>query len=191
MIEPTPVKTDTKLATGITVGAFLALLLAVGLAMFGDLSPPERAQNATRAERPAKDTAKDTAKTSDAGNRPHMITPAAAAAAVQALEQTRGEASWYDFDGKRTANGETMDPDRLTAAHPTLPFGTKLEVENLENGRTVVVRVNDRGPYADDRIIDVSKQAAKHLDMVEDGVTDVSVAPVPSDAVDDPGEPIE
>ena len=104
-------------------------------------------------------------------------------------EQT-GAASWYDFDGDETANGESMDAGRLTAAHPTLPFGTKVEVENLENGRTVVVRVNDRGPYADDRIIDVSKAAAHRLGMVEDGVTDVNVAPVPTDSVDDPGEPL-
>jgi rare lipoprotein A len=83
-----------------------------------------------------------------------------------------------------------MDPRRLTAAHPTLPFGTKVAVENVENGRTVVVRVNDRGPYADGRIIDVSKEAARKLGMVEDGVTEVEVAPVPTESVDDPGEPI-
>jgi len=153
MVDPTPVHTDNRLATGITVGAILALLLAVGLATFGDLSPPD-SQNASQ------DTREDHA------------------AAVRALDEKTGDASWYDFEGERTANGETMDADRLTAAHPTLPFGTKIEVENVENGRTVVVRVNDRGPYADDRIIDVSKKAAERLDMVEEGVTDVSVAPV-------------
>jgi peptidoglycan lytic transglycosylase len=118
--------------------------------------------------------------------RDTVDTPATQAPAAQ---QT-GKASWYDFSGEETASGATMDGERLTAAHPSLPFGTRLRVENEKNGRTVVVRVNDRGPYAGGRIIDVSKQAAERLGMIEDGVTDVSVAPVPTDSVDDPGEPI-
>jgi rare lipoprotein A len=71
-----------------------------------------------------------------------------------------------------------MGDGALTAAHPSLPFGTRLRVTNLKNGRAVVVRVNDRGPFAKDRIIDLSKAAAMRLGMIEDGVADVSVAPV-------------
>ncbi len=87
-----------------------------------------------------------------------------------------GRASWYDLDSK-TASGEALDDGELTAAHPSWPFGTRLRVVNLKNGREVVVRVNDRGPFAKDRIIDLSKAAAMRLGMIEDGVADVSVTP--------------
>ena len=88
-----------------------------------------------------------------------------------------GCASWYDLPTK-TASGETMDGDALTAAHNTLPLGTRVRVANLDNGRAVVVRINDRGPFAKDRIIDLSKAAAKALGMIADGVADVRVTPV-------------
>ncbi|MEX0721227.1 MAG: septal ring lytic transglycosylase RlpA family protein [Balneolaceae bacterium] len=86
-----------------------------------------------------------------------------------------GMASWYgpNFHGKLTANGETYDMDGITAAHRTLPFGTVLLVENLDNGRTVQVRVNDRGPFAKDRIIDLSKGAAETVDMIGPGTAQV------------------
>ena len=87
-----------------------------------------------------------------------------------------GRASWYDLDSE-TASGEVMDGDALTAAHPSLPLGTKVRVENLDNGRAVVVRINDRGPFAKDRIIDLSKAAAVELGMIENGVARVSVSP--------------
>ena len=91
-----------------------------------------------------------------------------------------GWASWYDLSTK-TASGETMDGDKLTAAHNTLPLGTRVRVANLDNGRAVVVRINDRGPFAKDRIIDLSKAAAKALGMVKDGVANVQVSPVDGD----------
>ena len=86
-----------------------------------------------------------------------------------------GLASYYGeaFRGHRTASGEIFDPGRLTAAHRTLPFGTCLLVENLANGRSVEVRVNDRGPFVKGRILDVSEQAARSLDLVRDGVSRV------------------
>lgn len=88
-----------------------------------------------------------------------------------------GVASWYGpgFQGKKTANGEIFDTNAYTAAHRTLPFGTKLRVNNLANGRSVIVRINDRGPYAKDRIIDLSKAAAKDLGMIEKGTTPVEL----------------
>ena len=71
-----------------------------------------------------------------------------------------------------------MDGDALTAAHNTLPLGTRVRVANLDNGRAVVVRINDRGPFAKDRIIDLSKAAAEQLGMIEDGVARVRVTPI-------------
>jgi rare lipoprotein A len=86
-----------------------------------------------------------------------------------------GMASFYgeSFRGRQTASGERFDPDALTAAHRTLPFGTCLRVENAENGRTVTVRVNDRGPYARGRILDLSEAAARLLDLLHQGVARV------------------
>jgi rare lipoprotein A len=93
-----------------------------------------------------------------------------------------GEASYYGpgFHGRKTATGEIFNQDKLTAASTELPLGTRANVTNLENGRTVEVRVNDRGPYADGRVIDLSKAAARKLDMVRDGVAEVRVELKPS-----------
>ena len=94
-----------------------------------------------------------------------------------------GMASWYGptFHGKSTANGETYDQNELTAAHKTLPFNTVVKVTNLENGKTVTVRINDRGPYVGKRIIDVSRAAAEHLDMIGPGTAEVRLELVSSD----------
>lgn len=83
-----------------------------------------------------------------------------------------GEASWYGpgFHGRLTANGETYDQEALTCAHRSLPFDTLLRVTRVESGETVVVRVNDRGPYIGERILDLSKGAARELDMLHVGV---------------------
>jgi len=90
-----------------------------------------------------------------------------------------GRASWYDLD-TQTASGEAMDETGLTAAHPSLPLGSMVRVANLDNGREVVVRINDRGPFAKDRIIDLSKAAAETIGMVKAGVARVSVSLVES-----------
>src|SRR5450755_4029676 len=83
-----------------------------------------------------------------------------------------GTASWYgeDFQGKQTASGEPFDMREFTAAHPSLPLGTFVKVTNLRNGKVVVVRINDRGPVVEDRIIDVSYNAARVLGFKERGV---------------------
>jgi rare lipoprotein A len=92
-----------------------------------------------------------------------------------------GEASWYgpSLQGQETANGETFDQKDLTAAHPSLPMGTKAKVTNLENGKKVEVRINDRGPFSDNRVIDLSGAAAKKLDMKKDGTTKVKIESKP------------
>ncbi|MDZ7658350.1 septal ring lytic transglycosylase RlpA family protein [Fodinibius sp.] len=88
-----------------------------------------------------------------------------------------GVASWYgpNFDGKLTANGETYDMYGLTAAHRTLPFNTVVKVKNLNNGKSVAVRINDRGPYAKNRVIDLSKKAADKIDMLGPGTAPVEL----------------
>jgi rare lipoprotein A len=88
--------------------------------------------------------------------------------------KAHGMASFYS-EGARTASGEKFDPGELTAAHPTLPFGTKLRVTNTSTGRSVTVRVNDRGPYVPGRVVDVSYSAAEQLGMVGKGVAPVKL----------------
>lgn len=88
-----------------------------------------------------------------------------------------GAASWYGpgFHGRQTANGETYDMNSLTAAHPSLPFGTRVRVTNEATNEAVVVRINDRGPYAKNRIIDLSKGAADDIGLLSSGVGHVTV----------------
>jgi peptidoglycan lytic transglycosylase len=85
-----------------------------------------------------------------------------------------GVASYY-WQGTKTASGEKFDPKELTAAHPTLPFGTKLRVTNTHTGQSVTVRVNDRGPYVPGRVVDVSYSAAQELGMINRGVAKVKL----------------
>ena len=90
-----------------------------------------------------------------------------------------GLASWYDLrSGHSTASGERLDPNAMTAAHRTLPFGTKVRVTHLKTKSSTVVRINDRGPYTKGRIIDVSKAAGKELNMIGSGTARVSIAVV-------------
>ena len=107
----------------------------------------------------------------EVGGSRYVVLPTA----VGYVEQ--GIASWYgpDFHGGRTSTGETYDMDAMTGAHPTLPLPTWVRVTNLENGRSVVVRLNDRGPFAKGRIIDLSRAAAEQLDMVRAGTARVEV----------------
>ena len=100
----------------------------------------------------------------------------AAATGVQ-----HGKASWYGgkWHGGPTASGETYNKRSMTAAHRKLPFGTRVRVTNLKNGRTVVVRINNRGPYIKGRIIDLSEAAAEKLDMIDAGVVPVKVERLP------------
>lgn len=96
-------------------------------------------------------------------------------ATIPGLE--RGTASFYSghLAGRRTANGERYDPNKMTAAHRTLPFGTWVEVRKAVDGRRVVVRINDRGPYAKDRIIDLSHKAAARLGILREGWAEVEI----------------
>ena len=100
-----------------------------------------------------------------------------AAAAPAPGTRIIGLASWYGqkHQGHATASGEAFDMNKPTAAHRTMPFGTRLRVTNVATGRSVVVRVNDRGPWTNDRVLDVSLAAARTLGMVGEGVTRVEI----------------
>lgn len=117
------------------------------------------AENTPRGE--AKDREKNSAKTSP------TVVP----------RRNVGEASWYGpgFRGKKTASGEIFDDEKLTAAHKTLPLGSKAKVTNLDNQKSIEVEINDRGPYVDGRILDLSHAAARALDMVEQGTAKVHI----------------
>ena len=108
------------------------------------------------------------------GQRPSQ--PAADAAAAT----ERGKLAWYGskFAGRRTASGEAYNPQALTMAHKTLPFGTRVKVTNLDNQKSVVLRVNDRGPTQADRVGDVSQAAAQRLGMQRKGVIDAELTVV-------------
>jgi rare lipoprotein A len=107
----------------------------------------------------------------EVGGKRYRVLPTAAGYVEQ------GVASWYgpDFHGGRTATGETYDMNAMTGAHPTLPLPAWVRVTNLENGRSVVVRLNDRGPFSKNRIIDLSRAAAERLDMIRTGTASVEV----------------
>lgn len=113
------------------------------------------------------------------GDPPAAAVPPAPGTGLAGAVQ-EGIASWYgpNFAGRLTSNGEIFDPSKLTAAHRTLPFGTMVKVTNLVNGKSVVVRINDRGPFKPNRIIDLSEGAAKAIGMVRMGVARVRLQPL-------------
>lgn len=111
------------------------------------------------------------------GQSGSFVSEVAASEKIRVAKTLSGPASWYGgkFHGRRTANGERFDMNEMTAAHRSLPFGTRVRVTNERNGRSVVVRINDRGPFVDNRIIDLSRGAAAAVGMVRTGVAPVRV----------------
>ena len=111
-------------------------------------------------------------------------------AVIAQTETASGIASYYanKFQGRKTASGEKYDKNKFTAAHRTYTFGTKLKVTNITNGKSIIVTVNDRGPYSNHRLIDLSYAAAKHIDMIQQGVIEVHVEVV-SDTYKMPSSP--
>jgi rare lipoprotein A len=116
-----------------------------------------------------------TAKTLD------MLDTGMAEVEIHPIKIQTGVASWYGgkFHGRKTANGEIYNMNKMSAAHKTLPFNTRVRVVDLETERSVIVRINDRGPYVKGRIIDLSRQAASELGMLVKGVTKVRVEILP------------
>ena len=103
----------------------------------------------------------------------------AAADPIRTVSANIGRASWYghQFRNRRTASGDLFDPQQLTGAHRTLPFGSRVRVTNLHNGRSVLIVINDRGPYFGNRAIDLSYQAARVLGMIDRGIARVLIEP--------------
>lgn len=106
--------------------------------------------------------------------------------AAEIGEKERGEASWYGepYHGRRSASGEVFDMEQLTAAHRTLPFQTWVQVTNLGNGKQVDVRITDRGPFAEGRIIDLSRAAAREIDLLRSGIAKVELRVIEAPNVD-------
>jgi rare lipoprotein A len=112
-----------------------------------------------------------------AGSAPRFTSKNSEPASAPSSHQLQGIASYYadEFNGRTTSNGEVFDMRKLTAAHRTLPFGTVVRVTNTQNGRSVVVRINDRGPFKDDRVIDLSLEGARQIGMIGSGTAPVSL----------------
>ncbi len=106
-----------------------------------------------------------------------LVTTACTAPPSEVAETPDGIASFYgdEFAGRTTANGETYDPEALTAAHRTLDFDTEVRVTRVDTGASVVVRINDRGPFVDGRVIDLSRRAAREINMIDDGLAEVTL----------------
>lgn len=145
----------------------MLILLSAACGHNPNVAPPSVARGPAP-QPPAVETAPDGAPVP----RPTPAPTPETAAFVQ-----EGEASWYGdpYHGQRAASGEVFDKNKLTAAHRTLAFDTWVRVENLRNGRTVDVRINDRGPFVSGRIIDVSEAAARQIDLIGTGVAPVRV----------------
>ena len=141
-----------------------ALLLGLGLALSACSAHTTEREQANRPSR--------------VQDRPHTATPLVPSETTPPVQgQATGLASWYGpgFHGRLTANGETFDQSQLTAAHLTLPFNTQVRVTRFDNGQSIIVRINDRGPYVEGRIIDLSEAAARALGFIEEGVVEVLV----------------
>ncbi|MGN6750009.1 MAG: septal ring lytic transglycosylase RlpA family protein [Xanthobacteraceae bacterium] len=170
----------------------LAAIIPV-LATLGACAPSPFVQNRTQFAAPIPTPTRQAAldlRTAPSGNiarhsvvrkvtvarRPDPAAPAVLNAhpAAKANSSSDGVASFYTED-EWTASGERFNTRAMTAAHPTLPFGTKLRVTNVTNGRSVVVRINDRGPYVPGRVVDLSESAAESLGMVERGIVKVKL----------------
>ena len=149
------------------LGGVLCVLAATALGACATVPPREAMVPPREAPAPPRET--------PAPPAPEMVAPPRAPRVI-----ATGRASWYGepHHGRKTASGEVFDMNALTAAHPTLPLGTLVLVTNLANGRSVEVRVNDRGPVARDRVIDLSYAAARALGVVADGVFRVRIAVV-------------
>ena len=160
-----------------TVRESLDAVLAQPLDPFGAASVTETDPGSAKAEEAESDAvASPETPTEDTAVAPQPVQPPAPPIPQpRVISVSTGEASWYGpgFYGNRTANGEVFRPGTLTAAHRTLPFGTKVRVTNLWNGRSTVVRINDRGPFIGHRVIDLGHGAANKLGLVASGIAQV------------------
>lgn len=168
----------------VKTGALVAALTVGGLSLVAASPDDERGREDVRASSaPAvptaveTDTAVEVEASSAAPETPTSAEVPSPEAAAVVLDTQEGSASYYAnmLAGRRTASGVRYDPSAAVAAHRELPFGTRLRVENLANGRVVEVEVVDRGPFAKGRILDLSRSAARQLDFIRQGHTRVRI----------------
>jgi rare lipoprotein A len=172
-------RVPTVMRRTFSLGA-MALLLS-GSALLPALA--ESSQEAVASQQPTADlqvAVREIESAPALEEAPRPVAPPVPVAPVPApaprvVQVSQGTASWYGpgFFGNRTANGEIYRPGTLTAAHRTLPFGTRVRVTNLNNGRTTVVRINDRGPFVGNRVIDLGHGAAQEVGLVSSGLAPV------------------
>lgn len=168
------------------------LLLVVGFTseIIGMGEDKEARQKAERVAETVKQKAHATEKAEGTQDLVKDKVSVQQAATGEPVIEQSGEASSYGkgFQGKTTASGEKFDKNEMTAAHPTLPMGTEAKVTNLETGKSVDVRINDRGPYTKGRDIDLSEKAAKELEMTKSGVAPVKIeAKLPTNETSETG----
>jgi rare lipoprotein A (peptidoglycan hydrolase) len=158
---------------GIFAVTALMLWFHCGVAFSGDKTEQKAEAIAEKVEKKSNQTEKAEGKNDLVKDKVTVKTDVSGKPVVEQI----GEASWYgnDFHGKKTASGETFDQNELTAAHPTLPMGTEATVTNLENGKSVEITINDRGPHSKGRDIDLSKEAGKEIGIRKDGVAPVKI----------------
>ncbi|MEO1004053.1 MAG: septal ring lytic transglycosylase RlpA family protein [Cyanobacteria bacterium J06638_7] len=157
-----------------TVSLRASALLLSGAAALVGTAMPAMAGTTETAPRPMAVLDLEPAPTFWIDSTP-IAPPTLLASSSAVVKVSQGTASWYGpgFFGNRTANGEVFRPGTLTAAHRTLPFGTRVRVTNLNNGRSTVVRINDRGPFKGNRVIDLAHGAAHEIGLVSSGLAPV------------------
>lgn len=176
------IQTSKRNAARLTATLVLAMLIAI-VGFHSLKNDSSRVAAAVVVERATSENVDSVAADKPAVTDPRAADSAATLVENRMTDEAReavralggGEASFYGagFAGRPTANGERFNPSEMTAAHRTLPFGSKIRVTNTQNGRSVVVRVNDRGPYAHNRVIDLSRGAAERIGMIQSGTADV------------------
>jgi rare lipoprotein A len=173
-------KTDygTHSARQVFIAAlFLVVCFVIGCGQHHTAANAPPAPHTTSSSQPTSTTASPTTAPPNSGTAGDATRPTPPVARTSGEQAERGIASWYGvpYHGRRSSNGEIYDMYKLTAAHRTLPFNTVVRVTNLTNGKHVDVRITDRGPFVEDRIIDLSLAAAREIDMVASGTARVLV----------------
>ncbi len=144
-------------------------------------TPATRANSLDRVSRNDTRASTDTASDPDNAGAPPIETTGTGTGSTHTIDMGTCDASYYD-EAQLTADGETFNPNAMTAAHQTLPFNTRVKVTNIANGKSVVVRINDRGPYVDDRCLDLSRAAFASIANPNSGVVDVRYEVLVQDA---------
>jgi rare lipoprotein A len=175
-IGSSSIRLDAPLVSAVIGRVFRLFVIVLGAATLAACAQSSVVSKRSAFYAPSRQAAPERVRTASiVRTKPAVAhTPFVSHEPAAGTKTSQGIASFYS-EGTRTASGEKFDANELTAAHPTLPFGTKLRVTNVTNGQSVTVRVNDRGPYVPGRVVDVSYSAARTLGMVGGGVAKVKL----------------